>query len=94
MALPTNDHHVHSDGYYSERGDADEGRMLMELADEIEQIQGVQSVRAYDAHIEIEYTPDYDGGDRFDHIAQTAAEFGCDVTTISDDEGLLEVRPE
>lgn len=44
MALPSNDHHVHSDGYRSDRGEPNRMRLMEEIADEIEQIDAVQAV--------------------------------------------------
>jgi hypothetical protein len=77
MALPKNSHHVHSDGYYSEKGEADLDRMLEELADEIEQIPGVLNVWP-----EVEH----DGEpETYEQIEDEAAEWDCGVTSVSGD---------
>lgn len=97
MALPDNDHHVHSDGYYSDKGEPDPMRMMEEVADDIEQLDFVQAVYPDEdldgPYVEVEYRPDYAGGDHFERVEDIAEDFGCGVVTISDDDGLLEVRP-
>lgn len=86
MALPTNDHHVHSDGYTSDLGDPDLGRMLVELGDELEQLSGVQNVWPDEELIEIEY----DGADARERIEDEAREWGCVITAEGD--GWCEIR--
>jgi hypothetical protein len=89
MALPDNDHHVHSDGYYSEKGEADQDRMLEELADEIEQIDGVESVYPESDRIEVEYN----GDEGVVQDARWEADgWTCGVTDVHDD--WFEIRPE
>lgn len=55
MALPTNDHHVHSDGYRSDKGEPDMDRKLREMADECEEIPGVESVWPEADYVEVEH---------------------------------------
>lgn len=82
MALPSNDHHVHSDGYTSDRGEPDQARMLDEIADEIEQIPGVLNVWPDDEMVEI----DYDGSsDTYVEIEETIDEWACTVEPVRDD---------
>lgn len=89
MALPKNTHHVHSDGYYSEKGKADQERMLVELADEIEEIDGVEAVYPEGDRIEVEY----DGDDAVIQDARWEANgWSCDVTAVHED--WFEIRPE
>lgn len=88
MALPSNDHHVHSDGYRSDRGEVDRERMLIEMADEIEQIDGVTDVWPEEDRVEVEYNGDHSVYEQCEDIA---AEWGCSVPTVNDE--WLEVRP-
>jgi len=89
MALPDNNHHVHSDGYYSEKGEADQDRMLEELADEIEQIDGVESVYPESDRIEVEY----DGEEAtMQDVRWEVNGWSCGVTDVHDD--WFEIRPE
>lgn len=88
MALPSNDHHVHSDGYYSDKGEIDTGRMMEELADEIEQVPGVQGVWPEEDRVEVEY----DGNNEtYEECEEIAAEWNCRIPTVGDE--WLEVRP-
>jgi hypothetical protein len=93
MALPTNDHHVHSDGYTSEKGEPDQMRMMEELADEIEQIIGVESVWPENGpegpYIEVEYDGDHE---TYVECEDTAVEWNCGV--VSDSMNLIEIRPD
>jgi hypothetical protein len=98
MALPDNGHHVHSDGYSSEKGNSDPMRLIEDVADEIEQEPSVTAVYPDEdldgPYIEVEYEPDYVDGSRFEQIETIAEDYGCRVTTVSDDDGLLSIRPE
>lgn len=92
MALPSNDHHVHSDGYFSEQGDADDERMVEELADNLSQLPIVQSVYPdtdmVGPYVEVEYS-----GSEMAHmeIEDEVFEWGCHTEVISD--RVIEVRP-
>jgi len=88
MALPSNDHHVHSDGYYSDKGEVDQDRMLDELADEIDQIPGVLDVWPEADRIEVEYDGEHE---TYMRVEEEAEEWDCGVPSVSDD--WLEVRP-
>lgn len=91
MALPTNEHHVHSDGYRSDKGDPDRDRMMRELADEIAEIPGVVDVWPDEdldgPYVEVEYDGDYS---TYEEIEAVADEWDCAVPSVSDD--WLEVR--
>jgi hypothetical protein len=93
MALPTNGHHVHSDGYYSERGGVDEQQMMDALADTCEMIDGVSEsvprMGANSAYVEIEC----DGlASTLDDIESTANRYDAVVHRVDRDDGLVEIR--
>lgn len=88
MALPSNDYHVHSDGYRSDRGSVDTDRMLAELADEIVQIDGVRDVWPDEACIEVTYDGEHETYEQCERIAD---DWDCVVPSVSDE--WLEVRP-
>lgn len=54
MALPSNDHHVHSDGYRSDRLEYSKEAMLERAADDFEEIDGVDRVEANVNNIEMD----------------------------------------
>jgi len=89
MSLPKNTYRVHSDGYYSDKGEVDQDRMLDELADEIEEIDGVEAVYPEGDRIEVEYNGD-DGA--VQDARWEANGWSCDVTSVHD--GWFEIRPE
>lgn len=89
MALPSNGHHVHSDGYFSERGEADQERMLEELADEIEQIDGVLDAYPDMDRIEVEYTGDEA---TLQDVRWEIDGWSCAITETHDE--WFEIRPE
>lgn len=86
MALPGNDHYAHSDGYYSDKGEPDTERMMVEVADDLEQIDGVESVRIEEdidgPYVEVEY--DSSAVVR-DEIEDVAVDWDCRVPTEGDD---------
>jgi len=93
MALPSNDHHVHSSGYFSEQGEADTERMVEELADSINEMGVTHNVYpdvdSDGPFIEVEFD---DVEDAHMQIEDEAFEWGCHTEKLSD--GLLEVRIE
>lgn len=91
MARPKNDHHVHSDGYRSEKGEPDPMRMVEEMADEIEAQLDVDAYPDSDfdgPYIEVEFRDDVDVRDRVETIVQR-----WDSNVVVEAEDYLEVRP-
>jgi hypothetical protein len=94
MALPDNDHHVHSPGYTSEQGDPDRMRMMEEVADEIEPHNAVSDVYADEdiggPYVEVEYDGEHE---TLTDVEDVADDYGCGVTSLNPNRGWLEVRP-
>lgn len=85
MANPDNSHHVHSDGYRSDKGDPDQMRLLEDVADEIEQIDGVFG--AYpDEDLDGPYVEvDYDGDESTAQDVRWECDgWSCSVTRVTD----------
>jgi len=93
MAQPNNGHYAHSDGYRSDRGSPDKERMMVELCDDLEQIDGVSDV-IWDTDINGPYADvTYDG----DASTRSTIEWTVDGWTsgvVAESDEWLEVRPE
>lgn len=89
MARPSNDHHVHSDGYRSDQtGDTSDDARLMELSDDLRSIHGVYEADAEYDRIDVEY----DGAhETLVTIEDEVREWGFSVEPVGD--GWVEVRP-
>lgn len=91
MARPSNDHHVHSDGYFSDKGSRDVERMMAELAADAEALSGVVRATSGDdtdgPYVEIETDSDV----QCDEIESVIDDWGCAVSDQGD--SWLLIRP-
>ena len=94
MALPDNGHHVHSDGYTSDRGEPDMIRMMEDVTDEIESVPGIESVASEEdtdgPYAEVEYDGEYE---TMDEVESVAEQYECAVISVNSRRGWMEVRP-
>jgi hypothetical protein len=91
VAIPKNGHHVHSDGYRSDRGEHDPERLLDEVRDDVEQIECVTSVQRNEDIDGPYLTVEMDCHES-DAIESALDGWDCRVTSVGDD--WCYVRPE